>query len=351
MVPALAAQEHCQAASACTAVGGVHRSALSASLVCNTRMRVVTVHVIVSHTQCMMRRRHVWWLLDMPICLTPAFTCCQCAPGSHTLPRDSRRAVAHACLDSFSGSPPVPLASVTHFLRPWFHSLEPTPEVYRHRTSVVIWIGPMRPSREIRAVPMTPRRPRPPWRRQEALASDSPGAGPSACGRVEPPSESCAACVQVLGMSERGYLPASFARRSRFGTPAVGILLSSIGIFTMLSFSFLEIIEMLNVVYSMGELLEFAAYVWLRVSRPDLKRPFKCASPAPRALVGEQTSLPTHHASVSGVYASSGLGLCSTKPRTGPARRALLVTWATGMERFLFAVSKFYRWFPALSRT
>eukprot|EP00892_Ulva_mutabilis_P001477 jgi/Ulvmu1/1132/UM107_0005.1 len=85
---------------------------------------------------------------------------------------------------------------------------------------------------------------------------------------------------QVLGMSERGYLPASFARRSRFGTPAVGILLSSVGIFTMLTFSFLEIVEMLNVVYSMGELLEFAAFVWLRVSQPDLKRPFKVPLPA-----------------------------------------------------------------------
>ena len=78
-------------------------------------------------------------------------------------------------------------------------------------------------------------------------------------------------------MSERGYLPAAFGRRSRFGTPAVGILLSSVGIFTMLTFSFLEIVEMLNVVYSMGELLEFAAFVWLRVSQPELKRPFKYA--------------------------------------------------------------------------
>ena len=31
------------------------------------------------------------------------------------------------------------------------------------------------------------------------------------------------------------------------------------------SFNFLEIVELLNCVYCMGELLEFAAFIWLRV--------------------------------------------------------------------------------------
>ena len=31
------------------------------------------------------------------------------------------------------------------------------------------------------------------------------------------------------------------------------------------SFNFLEIVELLNCVYCMGELLEFAAFIWLRI--------------------------------------------------------------------------------------
>ena len=82
---------------------------------------------------------------------------------------------------------------------------------------------------------------------------------------------------QVLGMAERGYLPKVFARRSRFGTPQVGILLSSLGIFMMLLFDFMQILEMLNAIYCLAELLEFAAFLWLRISQPNLRRSYKCA--------------------------------------------------------------------------
>ena len=87
---------------------------------------------------------------------------------------------------------------------------------------------------------------------------------------------------QVLGMAQRGYLPRAFAARSLYGTPVVGIALSSIGVVSMLLFSFGEIIEMLNAAYCLAELLEFAAFIKLRHSRPELRRAFKCA-PAPVA--------------------------------------------------------------------
>jgi amino acid transporter len=76
-------------------------------------------------------------------------------------------------------------------------------------------------------------------------------------------------------MAERGYLPKACARRSRFGTPQIGILLSSLGIFTMLLFDFLSILEMMNAVYCVAELLEFAAFLWLRISQPNLRRSYK----------------------------------------------------------------------------
>lgn len=92
-------------------------------------------------------------------------------------------------------------------------------------------------------------------------------------------AEMSADSYQVLGMAERGYLPRSFARRSIFGTPEIGILLSSLGIFMMLLFDFMQILEMLNAIYCLAELLEFAAFIWLRISQPNLRRSYKVPLP------------------------------------------------------------------------
>jgi L-asparagine transporter-like permease len=45
---------------------------------------------------------------------------------------------------------------------------------------------------------------------------------------------------QLLGMAERGFLPMVLARRSRFGTPTLGIVLSSLGICSLVTFNFLQ---------------------------------------------------------------------------------------------------------------
>ena len=42
------------------------------------------------------------------------------------------------------------------------------------------------------------------------------------------------------------------------------MLLSSFGIVTMLTLNFLEVVELLNSIYCLAELLEFAAFIWLR---------------------------------------------------------------------------------------
>ncbi|CAE7770811.1 unnamed protein product [Symbiodinium microadriaticum] len=63
--------------------------------------------------------------------------------------------------------------------------------------------------------------------------------------------------------------------RNKYDTPTYGILLSASGILVLCWLSFSEVIEMLNILYCIAQLIEFAAFIQLRVSYPDMKRPFK----------------------------------------------------------------------------
>nr|DAD41468.1 TPA_asm: hypothetical protein HUJ06_015790 [Nelumbo nucifera] len=80
---------------------------------------------------------------------------------------------------------------------------------------------------------------------------------------------------QLLGMSEMGMLPAIFSSRSKHGTPTISILCSATGVVLLSWMSFQEILEFLNFLYSIGMLLEFAAFIRLRVKKPDLQRPYR----------------------------------------------------------------------------
>uniref|UniRef100_A0A0D9VJV9 Polyamine transporter PUT1 n=1 Tax=Leersia perrieri TaxID=77586 RepID=A0A0D9VJV9_9ORYZ len=80
---------------------------------------------------------------------------------------------------------------------------------------------------------------------------------------------------QLLGMAERGMLPAFFAARSRYGTPLAGILFSASGVLLLSTMSFQEIVAAENFLYCFGMLLEFAAFVVHRVRRPDAERPYR----------------------------------------------------------------------------
>ncbi|KAG2262658.1 hypothetical protein Bca52824_069737 [Brassica carinata] len=77
---------------------------------------------------------------------------------------------------------------------------------------------------------------------------------------------------QLLGMAERGMLPEVFARRSRYGTPWVGILFSASGVVVLSWLSFQEIVAAENLLYCFGMVLEFIAFVRLRVKHADLLR-------------------------------------------------------------------------------
>eukprot|EP00887_Chlorella_sp_A99_P006630 scaffold3.g6630.t1 len=65
----------------------------------------------------------------------------------------------------------------------------------------------------------------------------------------------------------------------KYGTPTLGILCSSLGVMTMASFNFMQIVQLLNCVYCLGELLEFAAFIWLRIKYPQLHRPYRIPLP------------------------------------------------------------------------
>ncbi|GFP88623.1 probable polyamine transporter at3g19553 [Phtheirospermum japonicum] len=80
---------------------------------------------------------------------------------------------------------------------------------------------------------------------------------------------------QLLGMSEIGLLPSIFAARSKYGTPTFSILCSASGVILLSWMSFQEILEFLNFLYAIGMIFEFAAFINLRIKKPELNRPYK----------------------------------------------------------------------------
>lgn len=79
----------------------------------------------------------------------------------------------------------------------------------------------------------------------------------------------------VAGMAERGILPAWLAERNAYGTPTWGILLSASGVILLCWMRFSEIVQLLNLLFCLGQVIEFMAFLELRRSQPDLARPYK----------------------------------------------------------------------------
>ncbi|XP_008800055.3 polyamine transporter RMV1-like isoform X2 [Phoenix dactylifera] len=80
---------------------------------------------------------------------------------------------------------------------------------------------------------------------------------------------------QLLGMAELGMLPKFFSMRSRYGTPLIGILFSASGVILLSWLSFQEIIAAENILYCFGMLLEFLAFMRLRIKHPMAPRPYR----------------------------------------------------------------------------
>jgi amino acid transporter len=84
-------------------------------------------------------------------------------------------------------------------------------------------------------------------------------------------AELSADAFQLMGMAERGFVPKIFATRSRHGTPTYGIVLGVLVIIAMGSFNLDKLIELLNFNYAISLSMEYAAFVKLRVSKPEGK--------------------------------------------------------------------------------
>ena len=88
-------------------------------------------------------------------------------------------------------------------------------------------------------------------------------------------AEMSADTFQCMGMAERGFIPKCFSERSRHGTPTYGIVLAA-GVIVVLGAADLDkLIEMLNFNYSIALLLEYAAFIKLRLAHPHLARPWR----------------------------------------------------------------------------
>ncbi|KAK4833925.1 hypothetical protein QYF36_013489 [Acer negundo] len=110
------------------------------------------------------------------------------------------------------------------------------------------------------------------------------GACLSIVGLYEAQLSSCA--YQILGMTDLGLLPKVFGMRSRwFDTPWVGILISTLVALAVSYMDFANIIYCVNFLYSLGMLLEFASFLWLRRKLPTLKKPFRVPLELPGLVV------------------------------------------------------------------
>lgn len=77
-------------------------------------------------------------------------------------------------------------------------------------------------------------------------------------------------------VAERGILPKIFSTRSKHGTPTAGIVFNTMVIIAFSCADFGQLLELLNSVYAISLLMEYAAFVKLRLYHKDCK-PFVCA--------------------------------------------------------------------------
>jgi amino acid transporter len=74
-----------------------------------------------------------------------------------------------------------------------------------------------------------------------------------------------------MKLAERGYLPKCFKARSKYGTPSAGIITNTIVILAFGTADFGQLLELLNCTYAVSLLLEYAAFVKLRLYHKECK--------------------------------------------------------------------------------
>jgi len=86
----------------------------------------------------------------------------------------------------------------------------------------------------------------------------------------------CTSARVPYAMATRRMLPRPLARlHERHTTPWPAIVVNSVGVACLIPFSFQELIEVDMLLYAAAMILEFAALVRLRISRPEMSRPYR----------------------------------------------------------------------------
>ncbi|KAL3789441.1 hypothetical protein HJC23_001989 [Cyclotella cryptica] len=92
-------------------------------------------------------------------------------------------------------------------------------------------------------------------------------------------AELSADAFQLMGMAEHGYLPKFFQKKSKYGTPTYGIIFGTLVIIIFGCANFGQLLSLLNANYATALLLEYAAFVKLRLFHKELKRPYRIPIP------------------------------------------------------------------------
>ena len=89
----------------------------------------------------------------------------------------------------------------------------------------------------------------------------------------------------LMAMGEDGMLPKVFAIKSpATGAPWLAVLCSYLVIMVLITCPFAAILEIDNWLGIISLLLQYAAFIQLRIARPDMPRPFKACDSLPGAV-------------------------------------------------------------------
>ncbi|CAB9512250.1 Probable polyamine transporter [Seminavis robusta] len=80
---------------------------------------------------------------------------------------------------------------------------------------------------------------------------------------------------KLMGMAHNGLLPRFLGVRSSRGTPTNAIIFSTFIIFFLSMVRLHKLVEMQNFNYGIALLLEYAAFIKLRISQPNVPRPYR----------------------------------------------------------------------------
>jgi amino acid transporter len=86
----------------------------------------------------------------------------------------------------------------------------------------------------------------------------------------------CTSSRVPYAMARRATLPAPLKKlHPRYETPWVAILVNSVGVATLIPFSFQDLVQVDMFLYALALVFEFAALVWLRLKEPEMPRPYR----------------------------------------------------------------------------